>query len=284
MSVKLFNARELFQQTLIDIYESEEIRSLFYIFCEHVLGLSKTDVALQNHLKLTDDQVEILHDTLSRLLKNEPIQYIYGVTQFYNLSFKVTPDVLIPRPETEELIDYIVKNTLNQEIKILDIGTGSGCIAISLAKALPQAHIWAMDISGQALQIARYNAENNKVSVRFLHEDILKINELPENFDIIVSNPPYVREMEKAEMQQNVLAFEPYTALFVPDENALLFYEKITQLALKNLNEGGILYFEINQYLGAETKELIQHSGFEKVELKKDFLGNNRFIFAQRFT
>jgi release factor glutamine methyltransferase len=203
----------------------------------------------------------------------------------------VNENTLIPRPETEELVEWIVSESRKSEVesmKILDIGTGSGCIAISLAKNLPNAEVFAVDVSEKALSVAQKNADINKVEVNFVNADILKINDLaelttsnfqlPNYFDIIVSNPPYVRNLEKAEIKPNVLEFEPHLALFVEDTDALLFYRKIAELASKNLKENGKLFFEINQYLGKETVELLEDLGFNSIELKKDIYGNDRMI------
>jgi release factor glutamine methyltransferase len=221
---------------------------------------------------------------LSKLKKEIPIQYILGETEFFDLKFKVNNKVLIPRPETEELIEWVLKNsklkTQNSKLNILDIGTGSGCIAISLAKNLPNAEVYAIDISSEAIKIAQKNAEINKVSVNFIETDILKIEELQYTFDIIVSNPPYVRELEKEKMHQNVLANEPHLALFVENDNPLLFYDKIADLAKSYLTKNGNLYFEINQYLGKETVDLLKSKGFNTIELKKDLFDVDRMIKA----
>jgi len=188
---------------------------------------------------------------------------------------------LIPRPETEELVDWIVKDSKNSSsIRIIDIGTGSGCIAISLAKNLPNAEVFAIDISPEALKIAKHNAKINSVKVHFIETDILNTTTLSNTFDVIVSNPPYVRELEKEQMQQNVLANEPHIALFVKNENPLLFYNKISDLAKTHLLKNGDLYFEINQYLGIETKALLKSKGFKNIELKKDIYAVNRMIKA----
>jgi release factor glutamine methyltransferase len=230
------------------------------------------------------------------LKKEKPIQYILGETEFYGLPFLVNVNTLIPRPETEELVEWIIKST-NYEIqstklRILDIGTGSGCIAISLAKNIPNAEVSAIDVSEKALATAKKNAEINKIVVNFINVDILKINDLaelptsnfqlPTQFDIIVSNPPYVRNLEKAEIKPNVLEYEPHLALFVEDTDALLFYRKIANLAKENLSENGQLFFEINQYLGKETVELLEDLGFKNIELKKDIYGNDRMIRSTR--
>ena len=185
-------------------------------------------------------------------LLHEPIQYILGETEFYGLPFKVTPDTLIPRPETEELVDWISseidKESLTKEINILDIGTGTGCIAISLAKNLSNVNVFAMDVSEKALKIAQYNAKKNKVTIEFLEKDVLQLAKLPTQFDVIVSNPPYVRNLEKKEINPNVLENEPHLALFVDNQNPLIFYDTISDFALQNLIPGGFLFFEMNEY------------------------------------
>ena len=239
-------------------------------------------------------------DALTGLKNENPIQYIIGETEFYGLFFKVNKDVLIPRSETEELIDWILKEfNEKKELNILDIGTGSGCIAISLANHLPGANIYGIDISKEALQIAEQNAKLNNVKVNFLIQDILKMNvasshsnlfmagpvmnSLPMEFDIIVSNPPYVRELEKREIKSNVLQNEPHIALFVSDDNPLLFFDKIADFAKQCLTANGFLFLEINQYLAENTTALLQQKGFKTIELRKDVFGNDRMIKTSLF-
>lgn len=268
-----------FFQELSGLYPETEIQSFFNILVEFKLHLSRIELALQHNFELHDDDFLFLQNVLSELKYQIPIQYIIGKTEFYGLPFKVDKNVLIPRPETEELVEWIVQNHKNQHnIKILDIGSGSGCIAISLAKNLPKAKVSAIDISAEALNVAKNNAALNQVNVNFINSDILTIAKLPDVFDIIVSNPPYVRELEKDQMQQNVLANEPHIALFVKNENPLLFYDKIAELAKNHLTENGVLYFEINQYLGNETVELLKTKGFKNIEVKKDIYGVDRMM------
>jgi release factor glutamine methyltransferase len=214
----------------------------------------------------------------NRLQHFEPIQYILGETEFYGLPFKVTPATLIPRPETEELVDWILAHYNKNHKTLLDIGTGSGCIAITLAKNLPSLEISAMDISEETLKIASENAKDHKVGVIFSKVDILNALALPQKYDIIVSNPPYVRNSEKKNMQKNVLDYEPTMALFVEDDNPLLFYSKIAALAKNYLNPKGFLFFEINEYLGKEVIQLLKRESFSEIELKKDFFGKDRMI------
>ncbi|WBL26366.1 peptide chain release factor N(5)-glutamine methyltransferase [Zunongwangia sp. HGR-M22] len=265
-------------------YPKEEILSFFNLLAEHILKRSRLQMALEPNKEISDAEVGQFQGALEKLNVFEPIQYIIGETEFFSLNFKVAPGVLIPRPETEELVQWILDEVSLQQIQnlqILDIGTGSGCIPISLKKHLPKAQISAIDISEEALKIAKINAEQNEVSVDFIQQDILSAEKLPQQFDIIVSNPPYVRELEKAEMQQNVLQYEPETALYVKDEKPLLFYKKITKLAKEGLTKNGLLFFEINQYLGEETETMVKDHGF-KTELRKDMYGNFRMLKAQK--
>ena len=216
------------------------------------------------------------------LKKEVPIQYLLGKTNFYGLDFEVNENVLIPRPETEELVEWIINENLKyikvKKLKILDIGTGSGSIAVSLAKNIPNARVFALDVSKKALETAKRNAKNNNVDVTFIHQNILEIEDLKNDFDVIVSNPPYVRNLEKQEIKKNVLDYEPHLALFVEDDDALIFYRKIAEIAQRNLIENGQLFFEINQYLGNEMKDLLQNMNFRNIELKKDIYGNDRMM------
>jgi release factor glutamine methyltransferase len=289
MELKTFKSKLL--QELSAIYDEQEIESFFYLLLESYHGKKRIDLALNPEMEMDASQLVKWEGALSELKNQKPIQYIIGETEFYGLPFLVNENTLIPRPETEELVELIVVESRKSEVeslKILDIGTGSGCIAISLAKNLPNAEVFAVDVSEKALAVAKKNAEINKVKVNFVNADILKINDLaelptsniqyPTHFDIIVSNPPYVRNLEKAEIKPNVLEFEPHLALFVEDTDALLFYRKIAHLATKNLAQNGKLFFEINQYLGKETAELLEDLGFKSIELKKDIYGNDRMI------
>ena len=271
-----------FKSSLEGKYPTEEVISFFNWLCETYLFLKRAEIPLELKRSLTDEEQSLFNNALHQLEKDVPIQYVIGETEFYGLKFSVTPDVLIPRPETEELVDLIIKETSRDEISILDIGTGSGCIAISLAKHLPNAHVTALDISAEALQIAQFNAALNKVEIEGVECDILKIESLDKDWDIIVSNPPYVLHSEKEKMQNNVLAYEPHTALFVSDNDPLLFYSKIAQLAHKHLTKNGKLYFEINEALGDETVEMLKLSGFEVVNLFKDVFGKHRMVSAAK--
>ncbi len=270
-----------FFKELETLYPKTEIQSFFNLLMQYQLKLSRVDIALSPQLKITKSDLSLLKTALKKLKKQIPIQYIIGETEFYGLPFKINSSVLIPRPETEELVAWMLSDISSKsKINILDIGTGSGCIAISLAKSLPNANVYAIDISSKAIKTANQNAKNNKVNVTFIEENILTANKLPKKFDVIVSNPPYVRELEKNKMQNNVLQNEPHVALFVKDENPLLFYNKIADLAKNYLSKNGILYFEINQYLGKETLELLTLKGFKNVEIKKDIFGADRMLKA----
>jgi release factor glutamine methyltransferase len=245
---------------------------------------------LNPNFELSEAEVAKWNAILAQLQQEKPIQYITGSTWFYGLKFEVNENTLIPRPETEELIEWIIeswKSENQKRINVLDIGTGTGCIPITLKTNLPQANVFAIDVSEMALEVARRNARLNKVEVNFIQANILEVEDLskiqtsislPTNFDIIVSNPPYVRNLEKQEIKKNVLDYEPHLALFVEDTDALLFYRKIAQLAIKNLSPNGLLFFEINQYLGKETVELLENLGFKNIELKKDIYGNDRMV------
>ncbi len=287
MTVQKF--RMQFAQSLGAIYPEEEVSSLCFLTFEHVMGMNRVEVTLSRNKELSAQEIDQLEEVLERLKKTEPIQYIIGSTEFYGLEFQVNPFTLIPRPETEELVDWIIKDfgTITERTSaidhlVLDIGTGSGCIAISLAKHLAGSQVEAVDISQNAIETAYSNAKRNEVDVKFFQQDILVAVELPKQYDIIVSNPPYVRELEKREMRGNVLSNEPHEALFVTDENPLLFYKKIGELAYKFLNVKGALYFEINEYLGKETVALLHNIGFKEVALRKDMFGKDRMIKAMR--
>ncbi len=281
-----------FQKELLSIYLKEEIAAFFYLLTEHRLGLKRLDIALDPTASISTINEQFFILNLNKLKKEIPIQYIIGETEFFGLPFYVDKDVLIPRPETEELVEWVMEKikearkkskdnpNSNRELKIIDIGTGSGCIAIALAKNIPNVKVWALDVSEKSLEVARKNATLNKADIEFLQLDILKTNKLPTKYDIIVSNPPYVRELEKQEIKNNVLQNEPSLALFVKDENPLLFYDRIADFAKENLTLNGELYFEINQYLGTETAELLEKKGFQNIELRKDLFGNDRMIFS----
>jgi release factor glutamine methyltransferase len=281
-------SKTIFNQLVSEItsvYEENEAKSIVYLLMEHYLKLSKTDILLDYPISQLFDFQEIIQ----RIKTQEPVQYIIGETEFYGRRFKVTPATLIPRPETEELIQLSVssyrlsvKNMLfNAKSKILDIGTGSGCIAISLACELPDSQVYAYDISEDALKIAKKNAQENGANVIFEKVNILEPFTLHHSpFTVIVSNPPYVMNAEKAEMERNVLEYEPHLALFVEDEDPLIFYQKIAEFSAKNLIDKGLCIVEINQAFGLETAELFWNQGFRDVEVIKDMFGKDRIVKA----
>ncbi|PWA04195.1 peptide chain release factor N(5)-glutamine methyltransferase [Flavobacterium psychrotolerans] len=274
--------RSHFIEELSALYGSEESESFFYLILENKHKIRRIDLALNADLEFSDTEIQNWNSILEQLKKEIPIQYLLGSTSFFGLDFQVNASVLIPRPETEELVDWIIKENSkihgSEDVKILDVGTGSGCIAISLAKNISNAQIFAIDVSEKALAIAQKNAEANNVNIIFLQQNILEIADLRRQYDIIVSNPPYVRNLEKAEIKKNVLENEPHLALFVEDHDALIFYRKIAELAHKSLVENGQLYFEINQYLGIETVDLLERMNFKNIELRKDIYGNDRMV------
>ncbi len=282
MSTKIKDYRTQFIQELSPIYDVGEAEGFFYLILEDKKQLKRIDLALNLDLTFSNEEIQLWNSILDSLKEEIPIQYLLGKTSFYGLEFEVNENVLIPRPETEELVEWIISNPQihksTNPLRILDIGTGSGCIAISLAKNIPNAQVFAIDVSEKALATAQKNAEINEVNVTFLKKNILETDDLEQQFDIIVSNPPYVRELEKQEIKKNVLDNEPHLALFVEDNDALIFYRKIAELAQKNLLPNGQLFFEINQYLGKEMVELLEKMNFKNIELRKDIYGNDRMI------
>ncbi len=290
--MKLKDLKQKFHEHLDAIYGKEEVQTFFFMLTDYYNAIKRIDLALNTDLAIESDFVLKYESALEALKNHEPIQYIIGKTEFFGLPFYVNENTLIPRPETEELVELILSNTnANSQLKlvegdnqcnILDIGTGTGCIAISLGKQLPNASVSAIDVSAKALEIANKNAELNQVDINFIENDILKIYDskldLETKFDIIVSNPPYVRQLEKQQMQDNVLNHEPHLALFVEDDNPLIFYRAITQFATKNLKPNGKLYFEINEYLGKEMIALLEQFGFKNILLKQDLFGKDRMI------
>ena len=289
--MRLKDVQDIFHKELDAIFGKNEVSSFFNIIISHYLKLNRIALVLEPDLAISKEEEQSLFEVLSRLKQEEPIQYIIGETEFYGLPFKVNEHTLIPRPETEELVEWIIKCHSEQseesKLNIIDIGTGTGCIAISLAKNLPNAKVYALDVSEEALKIAKQNAALNKVEIHFIKADILS-NESWNlefknlKFDIIVSNPPYVRNLEKQEIKNNVLKHEPHLALFVEDTNPLQFYKAITDFAIDKLVKNGLLFFEINQYLGDETKELLQDKGFLEIELRPDIFGNNRMLKGKK--
>lgn len=277
------NAVTYIKEALRDHFQPEEIRSLTHLIMKAACDLEPHQILLHKDKILSEAEEERIKMITDRVAAQEPIQYIIGSTSFYGREFRVTPSVLIPRPETEELVELIIQNEKTEGLHMLDIGTGSGCIAISLAKELKKPVVSAIDISEEALAIAQENAKENKADVYFVRFDILsKTPYRTDTLDIIVSNPPYVLDSEKKEMKQNVLAHEPHTALFVPDNDPLLFYRAIADFGLVNLKEGGRVYVEINAAFGEETRQLYIDAGYSDSILIKDLAGKDRIIKATR--
>ncbi|WP_142786496.1 peptide chain release factor N(5)-glutamine methyltransferase [Changchengzhania lutea] len=282
--MKLKDIKALFRTELSSQYDKAEIDRFFFILTEYYYHVSRLNLATNPDCKV--DNPNLILKGLEALKINTPIQYITGETEFYGLPFKVNKDVLIPRPETEELVEWILlnhKNKTNDFFNILDIGTGSGCIATALAKHLPEAKVHALDVSESALEVAKKNARLNSVDIVFKIGNILSADATsfflePEKFDVIVSNPPYVRDREKQLMKANVLENEPHLALFVEDSDPLLFYTAIIQFANDKLKRDGVLYFEINEYLGADMLELLKSHNFRNIELKQDMFHKDRMI------
>jgi len=278
--MKLKDIQKLFQSQLAATYHQEEIHNFFFMLTESYHGISRLQLALDVNKEVEET---LLLKALKLLKSEKPIQYILGDTHFFGLKFQVNKHVLIPRPETEELVDWILslcKNKESNPLHILDIGTGSGCIAIALAKNLPNAKIFALDVSSEALKVAKQNALLNNVDIEFIEDSILDVNHKFENhkFDVIVSNPPYVRYQEKELMKPNVLEHEPHLALFVENENPLQFYNAICDFSTDNLKQKGSLFFEINEYLGTEMIALLKAYNFKNIELKQDIFKKDRMI------
>lgn len=275
---------EHYKSELISLYDREEAKSLFSLAAEQVLLLSPGKLMMQKDTEISFINEQKLLSILNDLQIGKPIQHILEEAHFYGLVFKVNEHVLIPRPETEELVEWIISVCSSQFMvngaKILDIGTGSGCIPITLKKHLPNAEVSTLDVSGDAIAVAKHNAQQIDVKVDFLEADILTFQS-KDKFDIIVSNPPYIRDLEKEEMHDNVLLHEPHLALFVSDENPLLFYKTIADFAKTNLKPKGQLFFEINEYLGKETIEMLNDKGFKNMELRKDMQGKDRMVRAE---
>lgn len=282
--MKLSQLKINFIAQLQGVYDKEELHSFFYLLCDFFLQFSRFEVSMSQDTMVSETNIAKFEKVLLRLKAQEPIQYILGTTEFYGLTFKVNEHTLIPRPETEELVDWVLSNLHDQDsvLDILDIGTGSGCIAISLAKNIPRTRVSGIDISEKTLEVAQENAVKNQVLVSFCKKDILQTTALKNKYDVVVSNPPYVRQIEKKAMNANVLDYEPGVALFVPNEDPLLFYRKIARLAMMSLQTRGWLYFEINEYLSKEMDVLLKEIGFANIEIKKDFREVPRMIKCQK--
>ena len=269
------------REALRGIYPDSEALSLAKMLLVEAFGFSTLELYGGKDKEISGKRRDVLNKMLSRLQKNEPIQYVLGKETFCGLDFEVDSNVLIPRPETRELVEWIVADRkLDASCRILDIGTGSGCISISLAKFLSGAEVEAWDISEGALEVARRNAARNAVEVLFRQQDVLYALPGETRYDVIVSNPPYITEKEKLDMDANVLDWEPSAALFVPDADPLLFYRKIAELGLSMLNIGGALYFEINRAYGQETVRMLEGLSYKQIELRKDEWGNDRMVKA----
>jgi release factor glutamine methyltransferase len=281
-ALEIQSAKQLYNKVAssITIYDERENNAIAYILLEYLLNITKSDVIANKEISYSHLKAEAIEEAVDRINQGEPVQYITGKTSFMDLTFKVNPSVLIPRPETEELVSYIIKeNKEKSNLSILDMGTGSGCIAVSLAHYLQNSQVHAIDISKSALYVAAENAAINKAKINFINDDILNFHDNADlSFDIIVSNPPYVRYSEQKEMRKNVLDYEPKLALFVDDKEALIYYEKIAAFGSKHIKHGGILYLEINEQLSIETAELVKFFGFHDIEIKNDLFEKPRFI------
>jgi len=277
--------KQQYQKELSAVYGEQEAGSLMNVLISHFFSLSRVDLSLKPDFRLSETEILKLHFAVKDLKKEKPVQYIIGESEFFGLKLKVTPNVLIPRPETEEMIELIVKDNLDKEkLKILDIGTGSGCIALALKKKLPSFLVTAIDVSEGALEVAKGNCILNKLDIELKQLDILDVSRWQElgQFDLIVSNPPYVTEDDKTLMKKNVTGFEPHLALFVTNEDPLLFYRVITEFAVDHLIGGGSLWFEINENLGDEVVKLLQEKGFNNIALHSDLYGKVRFASSVR--
>jgi release factor glutamine methyltransferase len=280
-SVTLKELKSTFITQLSEVYPTEEVESFFTILSECFLNYTRLETVLNADESLSEEIIKHFENAISRLKRQEPVQYICGKTEFYSLPFNVDEHTLIPRPETEGLVRWIIDDenkTHSRSKALLDIGTGSGCIAIALAKNLKHLDVSALDFSPKALVTAHKNSVFNGVQVTFFELDILNVQKLPQQYDIIVSNPPYVRELEKPNMRSNVLEYEPKSALYVTDKDPLVYYRKIARLANQQLTGNGRLYFEINEYLSDELKELLETEGFANIEVRKDIFGKDRMI------
>ncbi len=283
MTIKtLKEIQDLFYKELEHLYPKAEIRNFVYLILNFRAGFTKIDMLIKDLDLIEETVITYCLECLNKLKLNIPIQYILGHTEFYGLLFNVSPAVLIPRPETEELVQWVLNENTKANPSILDIGTGSGCIPISLKKHIQKSIISAWDISSEALEIAEQNANSNHVEVEFIIQNALTPPAQTDKYDIIISNPPYIRDLEKRMMHQNVLEHEPHLALFVSNENPLVFYEAISEFAIKALKSEGQLFFEINEALGKETVELLRKTGFKNIELRNDLFGKPRMVKATK--
>lgn len=277
----LKQVKQSFSKELSTIYDAQECKELFLLGAQELLKLSRSQTLLESSRELTEDEKNGFETLLASLKKGMPIQYALGNAWFYGMKLKVNESVLIPRPETEELVEMILRENPDA-VSLIDIGTGSGCIPIAIKKNLPQMNVWGLDISTDALHVAKENAEQEQCTIHFVEADILsKVDFFTEQkFDVIVSNPPYITPSEQAEMTENVVGYEPHIALFIPEEHPLLFYEAIAVFAKKHLNRGGKLYFEINRRFGQELKVYLETMGFINIRLYQDMHGADRMMSA----
>jgi release factor glutamine methyltransferase len=271
---------------LSEKYGLDESKQLLDILIESFFGYSRIGMALDPEIRLSESEIIKLHKAVKALLANKPVQYITGKSRFLDLTLSVNESVLIPRPETEELVNLIIQNEKTAGLHVIDIGTGSGCIALALQKHLPNPKITAIDISGNALELAEINSSKNGLDIDFRQMDILNWDSFPSlgKFDLVVSNPPYVTESDKMHMQKNVLDYEPYQALFVSDENPLLFFKAILEFCMLHLRSGGRIYFEINELQGENVLQLCSNYGFQHGKLHTDIHGKCRFVAAVKST
>ncbi|WP_338235763.1 peptide chain release factor N(5)-glutamine methyltransferase [Persicobacter diffluens] len=275
--------KQYIAKALLEALGEREAESVAYGLLEDLFEIDRTAVLTDAPLELVEEEWDELWDAVEQLKKHVPLQHVTGVAPFFNRKFIVTPETLVPRPETEELVQLILEENQGDLFNVLDIGTGTGCIPITLDLEMPHCDAFAVDISEKALFVARRNAVYLDAAVEFEQMDVLK-DALPfqQTFDVIVSNPPYICEREKADMHENVLKYDPHLALFVPDDAPLLFYKRIADLAMDHLNDGGKLYFEINEAYGKETKAMLEEKGFEEVRIVRDLNGKDRIVRAER--
>ena len=278
--MKTREALNRLRSELKPIYDQREVESISRVIFEEVLRWKPVDIVMRDEDELPSFFPSRLDEIIARLQRHEPIQYILGKAWFHGHTMTVTPAVLIPRPETEQLVDMIVDQNPGSDLQVLDIGTGSGCIAISLARALKFAQVTGIDVSPDALAVAQQNSSDLKTRVKFIEQDILTCRAPSEAWDIIVSNPPYITEQEKAAIEHNVLDYEPASALFVPDNDPMLFYRPIASYAARALKNGGRLYLEINRAMAPLVRETLTKAGLQSIQIHTDFNGNNRFVTA----
>jgi len=282
-SNRIGDIRGHYRRKLMPFFAERDADSLLFLVLMEYTGLSKARILSRHDQTVSESQLLKIHFAVKELLKEKPVQYVLGKTEFFGLPFIVNSKVLIPRPETEELVEWAIRDLKGLQFqKIIDIGTGSGCIAVTIKKHIPVSEVTAIDISEFALEVATINADLNDVIIRFAKFDILNMKgwNQTQDYDVIISNPPYVRNLEKSTMKKNVLEYEPEVALFVEDSDPLVFYRSIIEFAKLNLKSGGKVYCEINQYLADEVKALFARHGFNRISIRKDFRGNDRLLFC----